>query len=124
MELTLIVRSKEELAACVQAVIEGIHAGIVAAAAGGDGAMVNLPDDIVIKGRLVTELNADTITETDTTPANSVTRTNSTPAHTIVNTETIGSMSENSTTTPPTRVITRQEGGGDVTETSTEYTNY
>ena len=107
MELTLIVRSAAELNAAVKAIILGVDGAIAEAKASNDGrATVHPPNDLVIRGVMITTLNVDTIEESDTQGA-----------ATITTTDTIGEAVETSAQTPPNRTTTRQEGGGDVQET-------
>lgn len=122
MQATLIVRTQAELTAALEALILGIDGALSAGRTG--GVHVFPPQDLQVSGMMVTSLSAATIDETTTTPANTVTSTNTTPQHTVTTTDTIGAVVESALTTPPGRTTTRQENGGDVTDTSTGYTEY
>ena len=102
MELTLIVRSAAELQAAVKAIVLGVDGALEEAKSEGE-VFVFPPQNLLIRGVMVTTLNADTV---------------------VTDTDTVGASSETTLQTPPNRTTTRQESGGDISETDISHTEY
>jgi len=114
MELTLITRSAAELNAAVKAIILGVDGAIAEAQAENDGrATVHPPQNLVIRGVMITGMNVDTVEETDTSPAT-----------TITTTDTVGESVETSLQTPPNRTTSKSEGGGDRTDVDIDHEEF
>lgn len=123
MELTLVIRSQEEMASTIEAIVRGVADGLRAARdkETDNPTHVQLPDDLVITGVYLVEANVLNIDETQITPATEVTSTDTTPATNVVTTSARGAQSTTETGAPANRTTTRGEAGGDVVTEDTDY---
>jgi hypothetical protein len=123
MELTLIIRSQAEMADAVEQIVRGISDGLAAArvAAGDSQAHVLPPEDLIISGTFIAELNADDVDTTEITPQVISVQTDASPSASVVTTTVAGAQSSTETATPANRTTTRGEGGGDSSVETTDY---
>lgn len=115
----LIIRSQEELAGAVEALIRGINDGIKAA---GDAGVVAIPpDEITVEGIYLVEANVGTITTTTTTPETTETATQSVPQRVSTSVQSPTSQVTAETATPSGRTTAVANAGGDEETIEREY---
>lgn len=115
----LVVRTQEELAAAIAAIIEGVRSGIETGNGGKNFAQA--PEYIDIDGVFLVESNVGTVVEQTIQPETTQTTTEVTPARTVTTTQTTSRQSnENAVPAGQTRTLNNDGGNESTTERTYE----
>jgi hypothetical protein len=124
MELTLVIRSQEEMAAMIEAIVRGTAEGLRNARTGAtdaDKVHAMPPEDLTITGIFLIATNVEQIEESVITSAATTVVTDANSATTVVSTRVAGAQSNTESATPANRTTTRGESGGDALEENIDY---
>lgn len=114
----LVVRTQEELAAALAAIIEGVRSGIETGNGGRNFAQA--PEYIDIEGVFLVEANVGTVVEQTIQPETTQTTTEVTPSRTVTASRT-STQTTSETAIPSGTTTTRGNSGSNQSETTREY---